>query len=445
MEVLERIVDSVTDLSAKGISATVAQLISSGLIPPNERLPTTRQLAQHLNVSPGLISAAWQLLVSDGLLETRGRQGTFVVDPEPPTPWRQFRHVVGSDLPLDLSTGFPDPELLVDIRPTLRELAEAPSYPGYPAEALDPELARALRSVLPVNPTNSNTLLSTHILGALFEIFSVVGPPQTRVIVAEPEFAPYLDLLERGRLQPVPVPLDAEGPVLSAVAAAIRDGAKAIVLQPRVHNPTGISTSRARLRAIAELCERNDVWILDGDYYGDLLPVPAMSAIEWAPAHTVYMRSFAKDIHPDIRVAVLVGAPKLIQEAHRRRVGGFEISRVNQDLLRLLLSDERRSESLLLAKEEYARRQRIILEVLAEHDIHVTGGGGFNIWIPVRSESDALVYLASKGIGVAPGSAFQLHGAGGPHIRVSTALAGGDTRQIGLELATAAKASRKKR
>ncbi len=445
MEVSERIVDSITDLSAKGISASVAQLIASGLIPPEERLPTTRQLAKHLSVSPGLISTAWQLLISDGLLETRGRQGTFVVDQEPRTPWRQFRNVVGSDLPLDLSTGFPDPELLIDIRPMLSELADSQPYTGYPTEALDPGLAQALRSVLPVNPTNTNTLLSTHILGALFEVFSVLGPPQTKVIVAEPEFAPYLDLLERGRLRAVPVPLDAEGPVLSAVASAIQDGARAILLQPRVHNPTGISTSPSRLRAIAELCERNDVWILDGDYYGDLLPVPAMSAIEWAPAHTVYMRSFAKDIHPDIRVAVLVGAPKLIREAHRRRVGGFEISRVNQDLLRLLLTDERHTANLLRAKEVYARRQQIILEVLAENDIHVAGGGGFNIWIPVRSESDALVYLASKGIGVAPGSAFQLHGADGPHIRVSTALAGGDTRQIGLTLATAAKASRIKR
>lgn len=442
MGTLERIAGAVGDTSARGIAKTVAELIAAGLIPSRERMPTTRLLAQRLGVSAGSVSDAWRLLVADGVLETRGRQGTFVVDPESSTPWRQFRQVIGADLRLDLSTGFPDPELLIDLRPYLRELATAPKYRGYPAHDLDPELAAALRPFVPLTPTPDNTLLATHILGALSEIFPAIGPPTTKVIVCQPEFAPYLDLLERNRLEPVPVPLTPDGPDFAAIEQAVLAGARAIILQPRVHNPSGVVTSRSRLRTIAELCARHGVWILDGDFYGDLLPVPPMSAAEWAPAHTLYMKAFSKDIHPDIRVAAVIGAPRLIREAHRRRVGGFEVSRINQDLLRLLLTDPARARHLTEVRKEYGRRQAVFTETLAAHGIHVPAGGGFNVWVPVRSEADAMVYLASKGIGVAPGSAFQIAGLGDPHIRVSTAAISTDVREVAEDIATAAAVTR---
>lgn len=445
MSTLDRIVQTVGDRSAKGLARTVAELIATGLIAPRERLPTTRLLADTLGVSPGSISDAWKILVSDGMLETRGRQGTFVIDPDASTPWRRFRHVIGADLRLDLSTGFPDPKLLIDLRPYLSELAQGAAYTGYPIEDLDPMLGEALRPYLPVAPTPDNTLLATHVIGALSELFPVIGPPRTKVIVGQPEFAPYLDLLERNRLTPVPVPLTSEGPDLDAVEHAILDGARAIILQPRVHNPSGIVMSRRRLRAIAELCARHDVWIFDGDFYGELLPVPPMSAAEWAPAHTLYIKAFSKDIHPDIRVAAVVGAPHLIREANRRRVGGFEVSRINQDLLRLLLSDPARKTHITGIRAEYARRQQVFVRTLADHGIDIPGGGGFNVWVPVLSESNAMVYLASKGIGVAPGSAFQAAGATTPHIRVSTAAITGDVATIAREIATAATVVRVKR
>jgi len=445
VDTLDRIVGSVEDRSARGVASAVTQLIAAGIIPPRERMPTTRVIADRLGLSAGSISDAWKMLVADGLLETRGRQGTFVVDPEASTPWRQFRGVQGAEIRLDLSTGFPDPEQLIDIRPHLRQLADGPAYRGYPADELDPLLAEALRPHVPFMPAPDNTLLATHVLGALSEIFPVIGPPSTKVIVAQPEFAPYVDLLERYRLAPVAVPLTDEGPELAAVERAVNAGARAIILQPRVHNPSGIVTSRRRLRAIAELCAMHDVWIFDGDFYGDLLPVPAMSAAEWAPAHTLYVKAFSKDIHPDIRVAVLIGAPKLIREAHRRRVGGYEVSRLNQDLLRLLLNDPMRRAHLKTVKEEYARRQQTFVDVLAEHGIQIPHGGGFNVWVPVRSEGDALVYLASKGIGVAPGSAFQVGGVNDPHIRVSTAAITGDVADVAREIAVASQVGRTKR
>lgn len=80
---------------------------------------------------------------------------------------------------------------------------------------------------------------------------------------------------------------------------------------------------------------------------------------------------------------------------------------------------------------------------LAENGIVVRPSRGFNVWVPVRSEPDALVYLAAQGIGVAPGSAFTV-GEQKPHIRVSTAALTGDTVAISAQIATATRVGRAK-
>lgn len=42
------------------------------------------------------------------------------------------------------------------------------------------------------------------------------------------------------------------------------------------------------------------------------------------------------------------------------------------------------------------QRQSVFLEILAGHGVRVRGAGGFNVSVPVRSESDALAYPASE-------------------------------------------------
>lgn len=52
--------------------------ITAGEIAPGERLPTVRRLAEELGLAPGTIARAYRELETAGVLETRGRHGTFV-------------------------------------------------------------------------------------------------------------------------------------------------------------------------------------------------------------------------------------------------------------------------------------------------------------------------------------------------------------------------------
>jgi DNA-binding transcriptional regulator YhcF (GntR family) len=52
--------------------------IASGELPAGGRLPTVRRLAEDLGVAPGTVARAYRELEASGIIETRGRNGTFV-------------------------------------------------------------------------------------------------------------------------------------------------------------------------------------------------------------------------------------------------------------------------------------------------------------------------------------------------------------------------------
>lgn len=80
-------------LEVDGASATppyeqvrkqVAGMVAAGVLPPGSRLPPIRQLAGDLGLAAGTVARAFRELESDGVVETRGRHGTFVLAPAAP-------------------------------------------------------------------------------------------------------------------------------------------------------------------------------------------------------------------------------------------------------------------------------------------------------------------------------------------------------------------------
>lgn len=57
--------------------------IRSGRLAPGTRLPTVRELAGQLNMAVNTVARAYRELESAGILETRGRFGTFVARTDP--------------------------------------------------------------------------------------------------------------------------------------------------------------------------------------------------------------------------------------------------------------------------------------------------------------------------------------------------------------------------
>jgi DNA-binding transcriptional regulator YhcF (GntR family) len=61
----------------------IIEAIRAGTLPPGARLPTVRELAGELGLAVNTVARAYRELESAGIVETRGRFGTFVARADP--------------------------------------------------------------------------------------------------------------------------------------------------------------------------------------------------------------------------------------------------------------------------------------------------------------------------------------------------------------------------
>jgi DNA-binding transcriptional regulator YhcF (GntR family) len=62
------------------LATAFAERIQRGSLAPGSRLPTVRALAEDLDLATNTVAKAYRILEDSGLIEGRGRQGTFVTD-----------------------------------------------------------------------------------------------------------------------------------------------------------------------------------------------------------------------------------------------------------------------------------------------------------------------------------------------------------------------------
>jgi DNA-binding transcriptional MocR family regulator len=134
----------------------------------------------------------------------------------------------------------------------------------------------------------------------------------------------------------------------------------------------------------------------------------------------VLVRSFSKSHGPDLRLAVLGGAAEVVDRVRvLRSFGTGWTSRILQDALAYLLTDEAARAAIAAAGDRYTHRRRSLADALRTRGVATANADGLALWMPVGAESDALITLAAHGIAVVPGSRYCVSAAE-PHLRVAT-------------------------
>jgi len=417
--------------SAKAIATSISRLVTSGELAPGTQLPTVRALATALGVSPTTVNQAWQTLGRAGVLETRGRNGTHV-RPEPGVrgPQRYRRMNAGpGPLSLDLSLGTPDPDLLPRLGPALTRVGSRPLPQGYLADPVLPGLEAVLRERWPFE-AGALTVVDGA-MDALDRLTALTVRLGDVVLVEEAAFPPLLDLLDTVGAEVVPVAVDAHGPVPEALATALARRPVAVYLQPRAHNPLGVSIGARRAKALAELLAPSGAWVFEDDHAGDISTSPLVSLGRHLPARTVLIQSFSKSFGPDLRLAAVGGPDDLVGElVARRLLGAGWSSRLLQGVLLQLLGDPATAEVLASARSAYASRRRDLTEALHARGVGTTGQDGINLWVEVADEQAAAYRLATSGVGVAVGSPFVPTRPARDHIRITSGLLRGEVGRL---------------
>ncbi|MFE7860234.1 GntR family transcriptional regulator [Streptomyces sp. NPDC057403] len=60
------------------VRVQISEQARAGVLPVGYRLPTVRGLAESLGLAANTVAKAYRALESDGVIETRGRNGTYV-------------------------------------------------------------------------------------------------------------------------------------------------------------------------------------------------------------------------------------------------------------------------------------------------------------------------------------------------------------------------------
>ncbi|MET0990278.1 MAG: aminotransferase class I/II-fold pyridoxal phosphate-dependent enzyme [Glaciihabitans sp.] len=434
---------AVEDTSPSGIAGTIARLIGTGDLAPGDRLPTVRDLAADLGVSPATVSQAWQSLSGVGLIVSRGRSGSFVQAAR--TTWIPPRSRNLADQPgarLDLSTGTPDPDLLPDIGPALARVSSRAGTSSYLDSPVLPELGEVLRDSWPY-PVQAITVVDGA-MDAMSRALDHVLRFGARVVVESPGFPPIFDLLEHLGIERLPVELDDHGIRPDALAAALKHSPAAIVLQPRAHNPAGVSLTAERARELARVIQSSrsadGTIVIEDDHLGQISAIPEVSLGTYLPERVLHIRSFSKSHGPDLRIAAIGGPEQLIDRlVARRLLGPGWTSRMLQTILLDLLTSPTPIDKISDARRIYRARQRALSDALARngHTGHLPDG--LNLWMRVADERSAVVQLAGAGIRVAAGTPF-LAAPGGQFIRVTAGLVRDDFDAVGSLLAAATRA-----
>ncbi len=317
----------------------VRSMILGGQLKAGMALPPSRLLAERVNVSRNTVTIAYDRLVAEGYVESRGTAGTFVssilpddlllirsrdrtqtngpVPDEPSEPLLCFAGSPGggNDRPaLDFWVGRSDPTafpIKTWRRIVNRKLAGEISYlTDYCDPAGLPELREAIADHLgrargmPV--TKDQIIVTAGGQDALNLVYNLVGPHTRQLCIENPCYQGAAMLFRSTSHEIHPVPVDAEGIQVELLPKA---KGSLLYVTPSHQFPTGVMLTLNRRLALLRWAEETDSYIVEDDYDSDFRydgpPLTALAGLDRC-RRVFYVGTFSKSVGAGLRVGYAV-------------------------------------------------------------------------------------------------------------------------------------------
>jgi DNA-binding transcriptional MocR family regulator len=424
--------------------------ISSQRLPPGTRLPTIRHLAQELGVTRVTVQNAYDELQADGWIESTIGRGTFVSGrvqsrsqlhsfAQPLTPDAVITDMLQGNLTIgvrSLASASPDPQLfpadefwgaLADLRAEAATIVAYGNSQGIPALRI--ELSTLLRD-RGIDATPDEILVTNGVTQGLSLVTAALCRPGDVVLVEQPTYVGFLHTLKAQGVEPVAVPLDAEGPQIAALERlALQHRPRFFYTVPTFQNPTGICISAERRQALLALAIRYGFLIVEDDLYARIAyeePVPPAIFADDPSGSVVYLTSFSKTLMPGLRLGCMVAPPPLHQKLlSLRRANDLCGSTLLQSALAQFLSGGCFKKHLRRVLPIYRERRDLFLSVMQQQmPSAVTWTrpkGGFCSWLTLpRTPALADLYQTAiqQGWIFAPGDVFLAEPSSDYHLRI---------------------------
>jgi len=436
---------------ADQIEARLRALIEAGQLPPGARLMSIRQLAGQLGVSPNTVVTAYDRLVAEGLIDSRGTAGFFACEAAAPLADATWLEAGEEQEPVWLaqqandqragvllaSSGVLPPTWLTDSLPATvltRALArhEAGLAARCPPQGL-PDLRERIAMLMRSQgmAVDASRVLTTW--GATQGIDLVCRAflqPGDAVMVESPGYFLMFGRLRQGGLQVMPVARRPDGIDLHALEAACRlHRPKLLFIQSVLHNPTGWGSTPANLHRVLMLAHQHGFIVVEDDTQGHFHPGhPTRLAQLSGLDRVIYLSSFCKAMSPALRMGYIAAEPSLLKPLLREKIYSvLTTGALNELVLLELLAAGRwrkhieRLQNRIGVARSAAARQLSEAGVLLDEP----GEGGMFLWgtVPTAVDVEELVRDAYRHkIVLMRGAAFTADGSADPHIRFNVAF-----------------------
>lgn len=446
----------------------IAEQIRSGRMGRGSRLPATRELAGQLGLNRTTVSAAYEMLETEGLISGQVGRGSFVtgsamghgvgVDwnglldrgdspvsvPTPSSGKEVIRFVVSQPsrelFPLDAFRASCEAVLG---RKDLADVLQLGSPGGY--EPLRRRLLEEARRQGAAGP-GDDVLITNGCQQALDLIGRVLLRPGDSVAVEDPIYPGLKNLLSGMGAQLLGIPIGAEGMDVEFAARLLaRERPRLLVVTSNFQNPTGATMPQTAREALLTAAQAAGVPVIENDAYGELrYRGQAVPSIKQLDQHggTVLLRSFSKVSFPGLRVGWALG-PKALMERLRnaKEASDLHTDQLSQAVL-LEFAETGRLEAHRVRVLE-AGAQRLAATLDACRDYLPAGTrwsrpeGGMNVWVrlPAPLETgDLLPRAQQEGVAYLPGRYFEVSRRQAGALRLSFAGLAPDQIRKGLEI-----------
>lgn len=322
--------------------------IQNGRIPYGEKLPSTRALAKHLEVSRSTVELAYEQLLSEGYIESAPYRGFFVAQidelyqlkKEEKKSERKIekKKVYQYDFTpngVDLNS-FPynvwrklSKDILMDDRTELFRTGDPQGEYGFRSA-----ISNYLYQARGVDCTPDQVLIGAGSDYILMLLGMILGT-EHMIAFEDPTYKQAYRVIHTLGYETVPVAMDRHGMKIQDLEST---GADIAYVTPSHQYPTGIVMPIGRRMELLKWAyEKDGRYIIEDDYDSEFRykgrPIPALQGMDQG-GRVIYMGTFSRSIAPAIRVGFMVLPGELLSR-YRSQAGFYActVSRIDQKVL----------------------------------------------------------------------------------------------------------------
>jgi len=319
----------------------IKKKIDKGEIKDREKLPTIRELAEELGVNNVTVVNAYKKLQSDGYTVMKIGSGTYARRKEVMKSFQKeynktfkllssgaLREYIDFTGETTSSSFFPVKDLQKVINEVFdRDGAEALLYQdvlGY--EKLRKEISRKFWKNL---YKAEDILIVSGAQQGIDIAAKAVLNVNDKVIVEKPTYSGAVSVFRWKKADIIEVSIEEDGINLKLLEKILKkQRVKLLYIMSYFQNPTGVSYSDEKKKALVELAEKHDFYILEDDYLSELI---YNSTLEYKPLKSydiydrvIYIKSFSKIFMPGIRIGYVI-VPEVFKDS-------MYLSKINTDI-----------------------------------------------------------------------------------------------------------------